>query len=231
MGTLARGIGSVRERGLGATLRMIGNGLRTRLYVDEAHAWYSLDLRAADAGAALPDGLRLLRAAAADVPGYVALGQASAASTYARLAAGATLWLVCGDDAAVAFACWTFASATPVEAARGGHLPLPEHCACLEDSVTAPDFRGRGIAPAAWKGLARQLRDDGFSMMVTKVALSNVASRRAVTKAGFVEFAIMRHRRLWPRRRVEVWPQAGVAGIDLAGALPARVAAPPAPAA
>jgi GNAT superfamily N-acetyltransferase len=229
MTIVGRGARYLRAHGVGATTRAVLGEIRARVYLDEAHAWYGLDLAGVREAVPLPEGLRLVRATDADVGSYVELGAASAASTRERLDAGASLWLVTEGPRA-AFACWTFARATPVEAARGGSLRLPEHCVCLEDSVTAPDFRGRGIAPAAWNGIARQLREEGLTLMITKVGVTNAPSRRAVTKAGFVEFAIMRHRRLAQRRRVEVWPYPGVLSIDLADALPARVAPPPAPA-
>jgi GNAT superfamily N-acetyltransferase len=205
-----------------ATARVVLGAIGARVYLDESHAWYSLDLDGVHEAPSLPEGMRLVRATDADVASYVALGAASAASVRARLDAGASLWLV-SEGPRAAFACWTFAHATPVAAARGGRLRLPEQCLCLEDSVTAPTFRGRGIAPAAWDAIAKQLRAEGFMLMITKVEIANAPSRRAVTKAGFVEFAIVRHRRLAQRRRVEVWPHAGVLGVDLAGALPARV--------
>jgi GNAT superfamily N-acetyltransferase len=226
-GVLARGVRYVRDHGVVATARVALGAIGDRLYLDESHVWYSLDLGAVHAGRPLPEGLRLVRATAAETPSYVALGEASEASTRERLDAGASLWLVM-EGPKTAFACWTFAQATPVSAARGGSLPLPEHCVCLEDSVTAPDFRGRGIAPAAWDMIAEQLRAEGRSLMITKVTVENTPSRRAVTKAGFVEFAIMRHRRVAQRRRVEVSPRTGALGIDLAGALPARIAPAPA---
>jgi GNAT superfamily N-acetyltransferase len=225
-GVVGRGARYLTDHGVVATTRVVLGAVRARVYVDEAHAWYSLDLAGFRAAAPLPDGMRLVRATDAHLASYVELGAASAASTRARLDAGANLWLVT-EGPRPAFACWTFAHATPVEAARGGSLRLPEHCVCLEDSVTAPAFRGRGIAPAAWSALAKHLREEAFTLMVTKVGLANAPSRRAVSKAGFAEFAIMRHRRLARRRRVEVWPHPGVPGIDLAEALPARVGAPP----
>jgi len=205
-----------------ATTRVVLGAIGERVYLDESHVWYSLDLDGVHAGRPLPEGLRLVRATTADAQSYVELGQASEASTRERLDAGANLWLVM-EGSKTAFACWTFAHATPVAAARGGSLVLPDHCVCLEDSVTSPDFRGRGIAPAAWDTIAAQLREEGRTLMITKVAVANAPSRRAVTKAGFVEFAIMRHRRIAQRRRVEVAPLNGALGIDLAGALPARV--------
>jgi RimJ/RimL family protein N-acetyltransferase len=47
--------------------------------------------------------------------------------------------------------------------------------------------------------------------MITKVAVENVASRKAVTKAGFVEVALMRHDKRGPRARVEVEVRDGAA--------------------
>ena len=222
-GVLARGARYLSDHGVVATGREVLAAVGARLYLDEVHVWSSLDLRTAGDGPSLPDGVRLLRATADDIGAYVELGAASATSTRARLDAGASLWLVTEGPVA-AFACWTFAHATPVAAARGGSLRLPDHCVCLEDSVTAPAFRGRGIAPGAWDAIAAQLRGEGFTLMITKVALDNAPSRRAVAKAGFVEFAVMHHRRLARRRRVEVSPREGVPGVDLARALPARVA-------
>ncbi len=54
-------------------------------------------------------------------------------------------------------------------AARGGWLSLPEGTVCLEDSVTSPDYRGRGVAPAAWSQIAAAAAEDGYATMVTKV--------------------------------------------------------------
>jgi len=223
-----RALRYVRDHGVGATARVAAGELRGRLYLDEIHVWYGLDLTSLPEGRPIPEGLRLVRATDADVPMYVALGQASEASTRERLGSGGALWIVT-DGTVAAFACWTFERGTPVEAARGGTLRLPETCVCLEDSVTSPDFRGRGVAPGAWSAIAQQLRDEGFTLMITKVGLENAPSRRAVTKAGFVEFAVMRYRRRGPQRRVEVWPDGAARGIDLIAALPARTAAPPAP--
>src|SRR3954454_22748009 len=105
--TVMRALRYLRDHGALATIRVVFGAVRARLYLDEAHVWYSLDLSSVREGAPLAEGLHLVRAAEADVDAYVALGAASEASTRARLHAGATLWLVT-DGAAVAFACWTF---------------------------------------------------------------------------------------------------------------------------
>jgi RimJ/RimL family protein N-acetyltransferase len=105
-----------------------------------------------------------------------------------------------------AFACTIFRERTPTIAARGGWLDLPADTVCLEDSGTSPDFRGRGVAPGAWTAIADALAERGFKTMLTKVAIDNEPSRRAVVKAGFGEAADMRLRRLGPFRRVAMTP-------------------------
>jgi GNAT superfamily N-acetyltransferase len=102
-----------------------------------------------------------------------------------------------------------------VRSGPGGWVWLPAGVACLEDSATAPDFRGRGVAPAAWTAVGDRLRERGTSVLVTKVAIENVASCRAVAKAGFVHVATMRAIRLGPHVAVEV-DHAG-AGRDRVG--------------
>jgi RimJ/RimL family protein N-acetyltransferase len=97
---------------------------------------------------------------------------------------GAALWIVTEGDR-LAFACWIFRDRTPVWAARGGALELPGDIGCLGDSHASPDFRGRGVAPAAWSGIADHYQGVGLRALMTKVAEDNQPSRRAVEKAGF----------------------------------------------
>jgi GNAT superfamily N-acetyltransferase len=117
-----------------------------------------------------------------------------------RLEEGATLWLVTEDER-LAFACWTFPDRAPAWAARDAAIPLPDGVVCLEDSHSSPDFQGRGVAPAAWSGIADRLAAEGHMALLTKVGEGNSASRRAVEKAGFVEVAHMQMgRRAWSKR-------------------------------
>ena len=65
-------------------------------------------------------------------------------------------------------ACWIFRERTPVFAARSGWLKLPLDTVCLEDSVTSPAYRGRGLAGAAWSEIARVLQGQHVGAMITQ---------------------------------------------------------------
>ena len=123
----------------------------------------------------------------------------------ARLSAGALLWVVTEGER-IAFACWTFSGEAPLRGASGGVVPLPADVVVLEDSISSPAFRGRGVAPRAWGAIADRNRASGSRFMVTKVTVANEASRRAVLKAGFREVARLRlSGPVWRTRiRVEV---------------------------
>jgi GNAT superfamily N-acetyltransferase len=75
---------------------------------------------------------------------------------------------------------------------------------CLEDSVTAPLARGRGVAPAAWSAIADELAGEGVRRMITKVRVDNLPSRKAVEKVGFEGVALMHFKRIGPLRRTSV---------------------------
>lgn len=120
-------------------------------------------------------------------------------------AVGGELWVVL-DEGRPAFTCWIFPRVTPAIAARGGWLELPPDTVCLENSATSPQYRGRGVAPGAWAGIADALADRGVASMITKVTVDNVPSRKAVTKAGFDEIALMRLVRVGGRTRVTMKP-------------------------
>jgi GNAT superfamily N-acetyltransferase len=199
----------VRRFGVGGSLAraaaLAWETARHCVYLRERHLWYALDLHESRPSVALPDGFTLTRARKADLAlleGLPTIGRSEGAR---RLADGADLWLVLDGDQA-AFACWIFRERTPVLAARGGWLPLPAGTVCLEDSVTAAAYRGRGLAPAAWSAIAAQLSHENIAIMLTKVAEENAASRRAVEKAGFQSTAIMSLRRVGGRSRVDVSP-------------------------
>lgn len=89
-------------------------------------------------------------------------------------------------------------------AAPGGWLELLEGVECLEDSFTAPEYRGRGLAPKVWRVVQERRRADGARTLVTKVAVENVASCRGLGNAGFKEFAVVEAARYGPRWRVRV---------------------------
>ena len=186
-------------------------GLARRLfYLREEHVWYQLDVHGERPRRPLADGVRLVRAGEEDAARVEEVGQIEAVA-HARLASGNDLWLAIDQEGRLLFACWTFRSEAPVLAARDGRLQLPAGTACLEDSVTSPLARGKGIAPASWAGIADRLSEEGYEAMITKVTTENAPSRRAVEKAGFREIAVMRLTRIGPHRQVGLACMGGVA--------------------
>lgn len=175
----------------------------SRVYLHEEHIWYELPLDRERERRPLAPGLELVEADEAQTRHLGGLPTMSPAEAQRLRARGARLYLILDGEQPL-FACWIHTSQTPAIAARGGWLSLPSAVVCLEDSVTAPAARGRGVAPAAWSELAERLAGEGVASMITKVEIENAPSRKAVEKAGFREFAVMRLRRLGPRARVEI---------------------------
>lgn len=190
-----------RHGAKGLAVSAARKGLR-RVRLREAHVWSELRVAAALQGAELDPPLALTRPPYAQLDLVEQVGQ-SADSARARHADGHEQWLVL-DGSTVAFACWIFRGRAPVAAHADGWLPLPAGTVCLEDSVTAPTHRGRGIAPRAWTLLAAMLHEEGVASMITKIEVENVPSRKAVGKAGFKEVAVQRFERLGRRERVTV---------------------------
>jgi GNAT superfamily N-acetyltransferase len=199
-----------RREGIGAALAHVWELARHRFYNREEHIWYQLDLDAERPRRELVDGVRLVRAGTDDAHRIADVGQFED-EAQRRLAAGNDLWLVLDHEDHSLFACWTFRSETPVLAAPHGLLSLPPGTACLEDSVTSPLARGKGIAPAAWTAIADILATEGFQSMITKITTDNVPSRKAVEKAGFREIAVMRMTSVATRQHVVLAASGGVA--------------------
>jgi len=215
-----RAVCALRRHGPGGIARLATDRVRSQLRLDEEHVWCELELSSATRtpfGAA-DDGLRLTEPSTAEeLAPFDGLPTITSAAAWARVGEGGRPWLVL-DGSLPAFACWTFTARAPMIAARGGWLALPEGAVVLEDSVAAPIARGRGIAPRTWSHIAGVLATDGVARMLTKVETANAPSRRAVTKAGFTEVAVMRLRRRGPFTRVAV----KVIGANATGAELAR---------
>jgi L-amino acid N-acyltransferase YncA len=202
----------LRRYGAIGALREAGSRTIGLFYVREAHHWYQLDLAGERPRREIPEGFRLVCATENELPLLDTLPTVKLTEGERRLGEGASLWLVMEEDRA-AFACWTFYGSMPVQAAKDGVLELPQAAAGLEDSVTSPGYRGRGLAPAAWSTISDRLLEQGYTALITKVAEENAPSRRAVEKAGFEDIALMRTMRTAARRRVEV----DVSGNGVAG--------------
>jgi GNAT superfamily N-acetyltransferase len=210
---------AVERHGACGVARIASTRARRRFSAEEAHVWYSLDLGADRPRRELPEGLVLRRATESDLRAIEALPGAEPVHALRRgLTAGHELWIV-DDGERTAFCCWIHLGVAPVLAARHGSLVLPAGVVCLEDSVTSPEFRGRGIAPAAWAAIGDRFELAGYSAVVTKVETDNQPSRRAVEKAGFREIATMRLARRGLMTRVTVVPGEGALGVELAGRL------------
>lgn len=203
-------------------LRAGGRRVAARLYLREDHVWYALALDSVKQARELPAGLEFGQAKASDAA-LAAQHDRGAEQVERQLNDGHELWIVRENDRA-AFSCWIYIGRAPAIAAAGGWFAVPPGSVCLEDSITSPDFRGRGVAPAAWERIAAHARTQGADTMVTKVAQDNVPSCKAVSKAGFKEVAAMRLIRIGPRRRVVFSHVVGPTGKALAQAFGARVA-------
>jgi RimJ/RimL family protein N-acetyltransferase len=199
----------LRHRGVKGTLGVAIHLAQIKLYLDETHVWYELALGNSRPQKTLRPGLKLIRSGADDLPLLEELPTVSAYGARWRMKAGHDLWLVL-DDRQPIFACWIFHDSVPILAARKGQLTLPPDTVCLEDSITSPSYRGRGIvAPAAWSQVADSLEKAGVKSIITKVEAENKAMRWALAKSGFCDIAIMRFRKAGLRRYIAVRAKAG----------------------
>jgi GNAT superfamily N-acetyltransferase len=201
----------LRKYGVRAAGTRVVDAARQRALLDETHVWYELSLRDGRPRVDLAPGFVFRRAEPSEVALIEQLPTVARPEAQRRLDAGNDLWFVLDGDTP-AFACWIFRQRMPMLAAPGGVLELPPGSVCLEDSVTSADYRGRGLAPAAWTLLADVLEHEGVGSMLTKVGEENTPSRRAVTKAGFVEIGVMHFRRVGPRSRTTMREPGGNAG-------------------
>jgi GNAT superfamily N-acetyltransferase len=191
---------ALRRRGLMGTVRRAARRVHEGLFVTQHYLWYELPLQEDRPRRPLPEGVVCRRAQPDEVDLLAALDRDPELGRQ-YLAGGHDLWLAL-DDGSPAFGCWIFRGTAPLHA--GDWFDFAPDLVCLEDSVTSPDHRGRGIAPAAWSHIADELAAEGLRSMLTKVATSNLPSRRAVLKAGFQDVALMHFSTLGSRHRVAV---------------------------
>jgi Acetyltransferase (GNAT) family len=190
----------VKEEGAAGIARRIGWRVRSNVYLDEEHIWYTLNL---DRVQQLPlaPGYELRVATDADIDRITGLTGTPREEADDNRARGAESWVVVQDEEP-AFVCWIFPETTPVRAAADRWLALPPGVVCLEHSFTGESHRGRGIAGAAWTKIAQGLKMRDFDVLITKVEVDNAPSRKAVQKAGFREACLMRLHRRGPRETV-----------------------------
>ena len=187
--------------------------LLTALYRHERHIWYVAAPMAVKSVRPLPKGLKLHRSGREhlDLLSQSNLCGWSLAETF--LAEGGDVWIVREAERA-ASCCWIFRRRMPTVTVRGGWKTLPSNTVCLEGAVTDADYRGHGIAPAAWALIAQSLQEEGVRTIITKVEEDNMPSRQAVLKAGFHEVAMMDYLHVGGLSRVRVVPVGETLGQD-----------------
>lgn len=210
---LVRARNALVRHGARGLVRVVAGRVWRRVAVAEEHVWYELSLAEIPTGPGLEPPVRLVRADPGQLDLVVQLDR-DALTAHEYAARGHELFLALDGERPV-FGCWIHHGEAPMLAARGGWLTLPDRIVCLEDSVTASDQRGKGIAPRAWRDLASRLSNEGARAMITKVSAGNAASRKAVLKAGFVEIGVMRYGRKGRTQHV----QFEVLGDSATGAL------------
>ena len=206
----------LRRHGPRGTAEAIMQKAREKVYLQETHVWYELALGDERPKRSLSPEFELVRGDHSHLPLLDQLPDTPPeVVAKQRMDEGADLWLVLEGEQ-VAFVCWIFHGSMPMLAAPENRLLLAPEIVCLEDSVASTAYRGRGVAPAAWSGIAEALQQTGAKYIITKIGESNVASRRAIVKSGFHESASMHFRLVGFQRRTTVQPGSGATADWLA---------------
>jgi L-amino acid N-acyltransferase YncA len=141
-------------------------------------------VRAASGEAPGLDGYDLRLATGDDAERYARdIGTDSAETFRARLSEHSGCFIVVAGDRIVHATWWTVTGAWTRE--LGAHLVPTPGDAYVYESFTGPGERGRGIYPFALRGISVQLGALGVARVWVAVEKDNLASLRAVSKAGF----------------------------------------------
>lgn len=142
------------------------------------------------------EGLTFREASQADADAYARdIGTDSVATFSSRLSGDVRCFIV-EEDGKLLHSSWlTTTAAWAREIQR--FLTPPSGDAYVYESFTRADARGRGIYPLALAGIVSAMFDEGIGRVWVGVEATNLASRRAMEKAGFTEgFRIEFGRRL-----------------------------------
>ncbi|WP_119068513.1 GNAT family N-acetyltransferase [Rubrobacter indicoceani] len=193
-GILGKLRSKVEAEGPGSVANLALQRVRDEVSLDETHVWYELEVDQDFPTREMPEGAKLVRATEAQTGLLADLDTVSPEGARERIRNGNELWItLIGEE--LSLACWIFPDSTPVLAAPGGWMRLPDGIVCLEDSIASPRVRGRGIGPATWSELGLIMRERGLRSIITKIRDDNAASRKAVAKCGFREIATTRYAR------------------------------------
>jgi RimJ/RimL family protein N-acetyltransferase len=180
---LARLLNRAQSRGTGEVAELAADRLK--------EAWNSrntliLNVLRAEAVQRSVPGLTFREASAADGEAYARdIGTDSAATFSARLGPDVRCFVV-EEDGRLLHASWVTTSAAWAREV-GRYLGPPSGDAYVYESFTRSDARGRGIYPLALAGILTALASEGIKDVWVGVEASNLASRRAMEKAGFSE--------------------------------------------
>ena len=192
------------SRGLAEVATLAARRAREALWSDDR---LIVLVRAATGAAPETPGVVLRRATAADAQRYARdIGTDSPATFRARLTGRTTCWLIDSHDQ-ILHATWMTCDGAWTREVRRCLRP-PEGDAYVYESFTRAEARGRGLYPLALAGISAHAGAEGVTRMWVAVENANLASLRAVTKAGFqAAFEIVYQRRLG-RLAVEQLPRA-----------------------
>jgi len=102
-------------------------------------------------------------------------------------------------DGRVAAYFW-FSISCVVPLSLGAKAEIPTGAGYIWDCRTAPEFRGRGLYASGLRLLVDVNRAEGRSLTLIACDADNVASRKGIDKAGFVQSACWEIQRIGPLR-------------------------------
>jgi RimJ/RimL family protein N-acetyltransferase len=105
------------------------------------------------------------------------------------------------DDGTLGHISWLYYKDDPNRILR-----LEEGDCEIKFCLTFPEFRGRGIYPAALHAIQRYLVERGCSRCFVCVKADNIASIRGIEKAGFTRVGVTRFRKVVGVQISRPWP-------------------------
>lgn len=175
--TLAR----VRARGVGEIASLVRGRIRETLWSHDR-----LLILSRNTGGDEPEmpGLALREATPSDGHRYARdIGTDSRATFAARLSPQVTCWLV-EEQGRIVHATWLTRDGAWTRELQRCLRPPPGH-GYVYESFTRADARGRGIYPFALRAISARVPTHGIARLWVGIENHNIASLRAVTKAGF----------------------------------------------
>jgi ribosomal protein S18 acetylase RimI-like enzyme len=193
-------------KGVASELRKrVGLAVTRTVYARQDHVWCWYGLRMGQLQSPLPDGFTVRRVELDGLGVVEHFGVTRLEEARRSYDDGGCFWVACnGGSPASGF--WVFEDKLPVFAARSGWLALPHHAIAVENALTAPGYRRRGVAIAMLATVARHYGELGYTDVLVKTEVDNVPVRNGMRKAGFSEIATMHLLKIGPWRLVRINP-------------------------